>query len=81
MIPAKITAMEEIVEVPEASQATMEPETERPEEVPKETTEASPSQQREDDSQSIDDADIAEKTVPEQREQEQQAAVILKYRL
>ncbi|CAL1671674.1 unnamed protein product, partial [Lasius platythorax] len=40
-----------------------------------------PSQQREDDSQSIDDADIAEKTVPEQGEQEQQAAVILKYRL
>ncbi|KMQ85697.1 hypothetical protein RF55_15599 [Lasius niger] len=81
MIPAEITAMEEIVEVPEASQATMEPETERPEEVPDETTEASPSQQREDDSQSIDDADIAEKTVPEQGEQEQQAAVILKYRL
>ncbi|CAL1671596.1 unnamed protein product, partial [Lasius platythorax] len=41
MIPAELTAMEEIVEVPEASQAPMETESERPEEVPDETTEAS----------------------------------------
>ncbi|KMQ88272.1 hypothetical protein RF55_12266 [Lasius niger] len=81
MIPAELTVMEEIVEVPEASQAPKEPESERPKEILDETTEGSPDQPREDNSQMTNDSDVAEKTVPEQGEQEQQAAVVLKYRL